>query len=98
MANEAAAVSEQVLQFIKNTCLDFKITETPFSLDIQIKKKFIIYNSGSGSQLQSTSSKPPHDVCIQPSHSLSSIPSASAINPIHMSGGGGAGLDMDCRC
>ena len=38
-----------------------KITETPFSLDIQIKKKFITYNSGS--QLLKT---PPGDVFPQP--------------------------------
>ena len=49
MAKSAAEASEQLLKLIKTTGLDFKIIETPFSLDIQIKKKFIKYNSGTGS-------------------------------------------------
>ena len=60
MANLASEASDQVLNFLKTTGLDFKIVETPFSVEIQIKKKFIKYNQrhlsskvrGCSSQLQ----------------------------------------------
>jgi hypothetical protein len=47
MANLAAEASDKVLNFVKLSGLDFKIVETPFSLEIQIKKKFTKYNHGS---------------------------------------------------
>ena len=55
MANLAAEAGDQVLNFVKATGLDFKIVETPFSLEIRIKKKFIKYNPGS--QQKTTVSK-----------------------------------------
>ena len=47
MANLAAEAGDQVLNFVKASGLDFKIVETPVSLEIKIKKKFIKYNPGS---------------------------------------------------
>ena len=47
MANLAAEAGDQVLNFVKASGLDFKIVETPFSLEIKIKKNFIKYNPGS---------------------------------------------------
>jgi hypothetical protein len=55
MANLAAEAGDQVLNFVKATGLDFKIVQTPFSLEIKIKKKFIKYNPGS--QQKTTVSK-----------------------------------------
>ena len=70
MADQASAVSDEVLKCIKSSGLDFKVIETPFSLEIMIKKKFIKYNSGSSSQLHSTFSKSLDDACPKPSHFL----------------------------
>ena len=47
MANLPTEASDQVLNFVKLSGLDFKIIETPFSLEIKIKKKFTKYNNGS---------------------------------------------------
>jgi hypothetical protein len=47
LANLAEEAGDQVLNFVKATGLDFKIVETPFSLEIKIRKKFIKYNLGS---------------------------------------------------
>ena len=58
MATLAAEASDQVLNFVKLSGLDFKIVETPFSLEIKIKKKFTKYNHGS----QPTLSKQPKNV------------------------------------
>ena len=58
MANLAAKASDQVINFVKLSGLDFKIVETPFSLEIKIGKKFTKYNHGS----QPTLSKQPKNV------------------------------------
>ena len=60
MAKIATEASDQVLNFVKASGLDFKIVETPFSLEIKIKKKFIKYNLGS--QPKTSLSKAEKDV------------------------------------
>ena len=40
LENTPAVICEQVLWLIKNSGLDFHVKETPFSLDVQLKKKF----------------------------------------------------------
>jgi hypothetical protein len=47
--NTPSAICEQVLWLIKNSGLHFQVKETPFSLDINIKKRFAnLWNQSNG--------------------------------------------------
>ena len=47
--NTPSAICEQVLWLIKNSGLNFQVKETPFSLDINIKKRFAnLWNQSNG--------------------------------------------------
>jgi hypothetical protein len=77
MAKLAAEASDQVLSFVKATGLDFKIVETPFSLEIEIKKKFIMYNPGS--KPKTTFSKVAKDV--KPNSQINPKPFSNSSQP-----------------
>ena len=82
MANFASEASDQVLNFLKATGLDFKIVETPFSLEIQIKKKFIKYNqSHPGSQLRVSSSRLQPEIIPDSSSNLKQFSNSSSKLP-----------------
>ena len=41
LENTPSVVCDQVLWLIKNSGLNFQVKETPFSLDIKLKKRFV---------------------------------------------------------
>ena len=46
LENSPSVISDQVLWLIKNSGLNFQVKETPFSLDVNIKKRFTnLWNS-----------------------------------------------------
>ena len=82
MANFASEASDQVLNFLKATGLDFKIVKTPFSVEIQIKKKFIKYNqSHPGSQLGVSSSRLQPEIIPDSSSNLKQFSNSSSKLP-----------------
>ena len=48
LENSPSVICDQVLWLIKNSGLNFQVKETPFSLDVKIKKRFTTFwNSNS---------------------------------------------------
>ena len=73
MAILAAEAGDQVLNFVKASGLDFKIVETPFSLEIKIKKNK--YNRDLNQRLHFPNcQKPPSQVPQSPPTLLTQSP------------------------
>ena len=81
--NEDEDVSDQVLKFFKSSGLDFKIVETPFSINIQIKKKFVKYNESSDSVFHSNLSIIPQNLKYKNGRSFPYSKSACKTMQIH---------------
>ena len=64
LENTPSVICDQVLWLIKNSGLNFQVKETPFSLDINLKKRFVnLWNQNYGNPVSNQS--PPH---VSPQH------------------------------